>query len=62
MSNTMYIGKALSYNNNKNHKVVIKLGKKIFRVYKKTFKILQKVTKGTLSKWRDSSCSLMEKQ
>ena len=45
MSNTMYIGKALSYNNNKKHKVVIKLGKKIFRVYKKTFKILQRLQK-----------------
>ena len=58
----MYFGKALSYNKNKKHKMLIKLGKKIYRVYKKTFKILQKVTKGTLSKWRDSSCSLIEKQ
>ena len=45
MSNRMYIGKALSYNNNKRHKMVIKLSKKIYRVYKKILKYYRRLQK-----------------
>ena len=46
MSNRVYIGKALSYNNNKN-KMVIKLSKKIYRVYKKILKYYRSLEKET---------------